>query len=47
MKLTFIGNGNMAKALIEGLVENYEIEVFGRNKQSFKFKIYDSGQIRK
>ncbi len=32
MKLTFIGNGNMAKALIEGLVKNYEIEVFGRNR---------------
>ncbi len=34
MKLTFIGNGNMAKALIEGLVKNYEIEVFGRNETS-------------
>ena len=32
MKLTFIGNGNMAKALIEGLVKNYEIEVLGRNQ---------------
>ena len=32
MKLTFIGNGNMAKALMEGLVKNYEIEVFGRNR---------------
>ena len=31
MKLTFIGNGNMAKALIEGLVGNYDIEVLGRN----------------
>ena len=34
MKLTFIGNGNMAKALIEGLVQNYEIEVLGRNEKS-------------
>ena len=34
MKLTFIGNGNMAKALIEGLVGNYDIEVLGRNAQS-------------
>jgi pyrroline-5-carboxylate reductase len=31
MKLTFIGNGNMAKALIYGLVEDYEIEVVGRD----------------
>ena len=34
MKLTFIGNGNMAKALINGLVKNYEVEVLGRNKDS-------------
>ncbi|MEA1879563.1 MAG: pyrroline-5-carboxylate reductase [Campylobacterota bacterium] len=34
MKLTFIGNGNMAKSLIEGLVSSYEIEVLGRNKES-------------
>jgi pyrroline-5-carboxylate reductase len=34
MKLTFIGNGNMAKALIEGMVEKYEIEVLGRNKMT-------------
>jgi pyrroline-5-carboxylate reductase len=34
MKLTFIGNGNMAKALIEGLVGTYEIEVLGRNQIS-------------
>ena len=33
-KLTFIGNGNMAKAMIQGLVENYEIEVLGRNLKS-------------
>ena len=36
MKLTFIGSGNMAQALIEGLVENYEIEVLGRNKKSLQ-----------
>ena len=36
MKLTFIGNGNMAKALIEGLVSSYEIEVLGRNEASLK-----------
>jgi pyrroline-5-carboxylate reductase len=29
--LTFIGNGNMAKALIKGLVGKYKIEVLGRN----------------
>ena len=31
-KLTFIGNGNMAKAIIKGLVGKYEIEVLGRNE---------------
>jgi len=36
MKLTFIGNGNMAKALIKGLVKDYDIEVFGRNKNSLE-----------
>ena len=36
MKLTFIGNGNMAKALILGLANNYEIEVIGRNEQTLK-----------
>jgi len=36
MKLTFIGNGNMAQALIDGLVKYYEIEVLGRNKESLK-----------
>lgn len=36
MKLTFIGNGNMAKALIEGLVTNYEIEVWGRNHKTLQ-----------
>ncbi len=34
MKLTFIGNGNMAKSLIKGLVKDFEIEVYGRNTQS-------------
>jgi pyrroline-5-carboxylate reductase len=36
MKLTFIGNGNMAKALIKGLVNSYEIEVLGRDKISLE-----------
>lgn len=36
MKLTFIGNGNMAKALMEGLVQNYEIEVLGRNQTTLQ-----------
>ena len=36
MKLTFIGNGNMAQALIKGLVQHYEIEVFGRNEKSLQ-----------
>ncbi len=36
MKLTFIGNGNMAKSLIRGLVRNYEIEVLGRNEKTLK-----------
>jgi len=36
MKLTFIGNGNMAKALIKGLVGTYEIEVLGRNEVSLE-----------
>lgn len=36
MKLTFIGNGNMAKALIKGLVKDYQIEVLGRNKSSLE-----------
>ena len=34
MKLTFIGNGNMADAIIAGLVDSYEIEVYGRNERS-------------
>ncbi len=34
MKLTFIGNGNMAKSLMKGLVSTYEIEVIGRNEKS-------------
>ncbi|MDQ7084008.1 MAG: pyrroline-5-carboxylate reductase [Sulfurovum sp.] len=36
MKLTFIGNGNMAKSLIEGLIHSYEIEVWGRNSTSLQ-----------
>jgi len=34
MNLTFIGNGNMAKALIKGLVKTNTIEVIGRNEAS-------------
>ncbi|HIP11520.1 MAG TPA: pyrroline-5-carboxylate reductase [Arcobacter sp.] len=34
MKLTFLGNGNMAKALIKGLIKDYQIEVLGRNETS-------------
>jgi len=33
MKLTFIGSGNMAKALIEGLYKDYEIEVYGISEE--------------
>ncbi|MEA3353590.1 MAG: pyrroline-5-carboxylate reductase [Campylobacterota bacterium] len=36
MNLTFIGNGNMAKALIKGLVKTNTIEVLGRNEKSLK-----------
>jgi len=34
--LTFIGNGNMAKALIQGLKDSYKIEVIGRNKKTLE-----------
>ncbi len=34
MKLTFIGNGSMATALIKGLYQSYEIEVIGRNTKT-------------
>lgn len=30
--LTFIGNGNMAKAMMRGLLGKYNIEVYGRNE---------------
>lgn len=36
MKLTFIGNGAMAKAMIRGLVDTYHIEVVGRNMAKLK-----------
>ena len=36
MKLTFIGNGNMAKSLIKGLINDFEIEVYGRNKTTLQ-----------
>lgn len=45
MLLTFIGNGNMAKALIEGLVHSYEIEVLGRNEKSLNALKKDLPQI--
>lgn len=32
MKLSFIGNGEMAKSMIKGLFGKYEIEVIGRDK---------------
>jgi pyrroline-5-carboxylate reductase len=32
MKLSFIGNGAMAKAMIRGALKKYEIEVYGRDK---------------
>lgn len=32
MKLTFIGNGEMAKSIIKGLFGKFEIEVIGRDK---------------
>ncbi len=31
MKLSFIGNGAMAKAMIKGAIDHYEIDVFGKN----------------
>lgn len=30
--LTFIRNGNMAKAMMRGLLGKYNIEVYGRNE---------------
>jgi pyrroline-5-carboxylate reductase len=35
-KLTFIGNGNMATSLIKGMINNYKIEVVGRNKKTLQ-----------
>ena len=32
MKLSFIGNGAMAKAMIKGAIKNYEIEVYGKDR---------------
>jgi pyrroline-5-carboxylate reductase len=34
MKLTFLGSGSMAQALVEGLASKYDIEVVGRNSSS-------------
>ena len=36
MKLTFIGYGKMAKAIIKGVYERYEIEVVGRDENKLK-----------
>lgn len=36
MKLTLIGNGFMAQALARGLVNNFEIEIIGRDEQKLK-----------
>ena len=33
MKLTLIGNGNMAQALLRGLVKDYDIEVISRDEK--------------
>jgi len=45
MKLTFIGNGNMAKALIKGLMETCTIEVLGRNEKSLNILQKELPQI--
>ena len=36
MKLTLIGNGFMAQSLARGLVENFEIEIIGRDESKLK-----------
>lgn len=36
MKLTLIGNGMMAKALAHGLVNNFEVEIIGRDEKKLK-----------
>lgn len=33
MKLTLIGNGMMAKSLANGLINNYEVEILGRDEK--------------
>ena len=35
-RVTFIGNGNMALSIAQGLKKNYEIEVVGRNMQKLE-----------
>ncbi len=45
MNLTFIGNGNMAKALIKGLVKTCTIEVLGRNEKSLNILQEELPQI--
>jgi len=36
VKLTFIGAGNMARAIIEGTYDNHEVEVVARDESSLK-----------
>ncbi len=36
MKLTLIGNGFMAQALARGLINNFEIEIIGRDEKNLK-----------
>ena len=36
MKLTLIGNGMMAKSLANGLVNNYEVEIIGRDAKKLQ-----------
>lgn len=45
MRLTFIGNGNMAKSLIKGLSNRYDIEVIGRNINSLELLKQDIPNI--
>ena len=52
MKLSFIGSGNMAQALIGGLYKDYEIEVFGIEKTQLQdiqniygVKTYDISEL--
>lgn len=48
MKLTIIGNGNMAVALIAGLYKKYQIEVIGRDYTKLESisKLYEGIEIK-